>query len=415
MMVRAGGLLLTSMLWSAWLCAIGDVRAGTPVHGARAAGMNTAFTAVADDPSAILHNPAGITRLEGTAIYGGGSALFPVSRYRSPAGESVETRAQVFFPPHLFLTHSLQRSRVTVGVGVYAPFGVGGRLWPDDGPTRYSAIESYIATQAVNPALAVILTPALSLAAGIDYVRAKNFSDTAVDQSMVGAGDARLEMEADGDGWGYNLGLMWQAPAGFSLGLTYRSEVRVDQKGHLKLRDIATPLQGLFGGPDFRTAARGSIDLPASANLGIAWRPGGQWVIDLDVEWTGWSSFQEAGIDLAQEVPPAGLTDITIPQDWRDVWAYKLGADCRVSERISLRAGYAFLNTPVPEATLTPAHPDADQHNVSLGFGWHYGPWIIDGYYNYGRFMQREVDNTLLFGTYDNTIHYLGLSLGYWH
>jgi hypothetical protein len=33
--------------------------AGGPVHGAKAAGMGTAFIGLADDPSAILFNPAG--------------------------------------------------------------------------------------------------------------------------------------------------------------------------------------------------------------------------------------------------------------------------------------------------------------------------------------------------------------------
>jgi len=42
--------------------------AGTPIHGAKAAGMSTAFIGLADDPSAIFHNPAGITQLEGTRV-----------------------------------------------------------------------------------------------------------------------------------------------------------------------------------------------------------------------------------------------------------------------------------------------------------------------------------------------------------
>lgn len=31
--------------------------AGTPIHGGKAAGMEAAFVAIADDPSAVLHNP----------------------------------------------------------------------------------------------------------------------------------------------------------------------------------------------------------------------------------------------------------------------------------------------------------------------------------------------------------------------
>jgi long-subunit fatty acid transport protein len=48
--------------------------AGGPVHGAKAAGMGTAFVAVADDPSAILHNPAGLIKLK-TQIFMGAALL----------------------------------------------------------------------------------------------------------------------------------------------------------------------------------------------------------------------------------------------------------------------------------------------------------------------------------------------------
>jgi len=42
-----------------------------PMQGARASGQADAFTAQADDPSAIFYNPAGLTQLRGTQISAG--------------------------------------------------------------------------------------------------------------------------------------------------------------------------------------------------------------------------------------------------------------------------------------------------------------------------------------------------------
>ena len=39
--------------------------------GAKTAGMGTVFTAVADDPSTIAFNPAGLTNCTGTQVYAG--------------------------------------------------------------------------------------------------------------------------------------------------------------------------------------------------------------------------------------------------------------------------------------------------------------------------------------------------------
>jgi long-subunit fatty acid transport protein len=58
--------------------------AGIPVLGAKAAGMGTAFVAVADDPSAIAYNPAGLAGSRGTRIYGGATAVIPSSKYERP-------------------------------------------------------------------------------------------------------------------------------------------------------------------------------------------------------------------------------------------------------------------------------------------------------------------------------------------
>jgi long-chain fatty acid transport protein len=384
-----------------------------PFHGSKAAGMNTAFTAVADDPSAIAHNPAGIAQLEGTLVYAGGTGLIPSSTYDGPGGESVDTQFQTFFIPHLFVTHRLHQDGMTVGMGVFAPFGVGGRKWPADGPTRYGSIEGAIGTVAFNPTLAIKVHPSLSVAIGLDYMLARNDAKSAVDQSAAGASDARTHIKTDGDGWGYNLGLLYRPNDSWSIGLAYRSAIRVDQTGTFEMRNIAPAAQPLFGGASFQTSASGKMKFPKSVDLGIAYRQTQRWIIDVDAEWDGWSSFQRAELDLATEVPAAGLTDISVPQNWHDTWAYKIGEDYQVSDQLFLRAGYAFISTPVPESTLSPADPDADQQNFSLGVGWHANQWTLDGYYNYGIFKKRQVNNTILSGRYHNHAHYLGLSVGY--
>jgi long-subunit fatty acid transport protein len=104
-MIMMRRLILNCMIWS--LIAILSISllfqeasfAGTPVHGSKAAGMGTAFVGVADDPSAIMHNPAGLTQLKGTNMYGGGTVVIPSTEYISPTGASEETDSRVFFPP----------------------------------------------------------------------------------------------------------------------------------------------------------------------------------------------------------------------------------------------------------------------------------------------------------------------------
>jgi len=387
--------------------------AGGPVHGGKAAGMGTAFVGLADDPSAILHNPGGLAQLQGTQWYAGVTAVVPSSEYRSPAGESEQTEFQVFFPPHLFVSTDGGSRDLVFGLGIYSPFGVGGRQWPEDGATRHVSVESFIATVSLNPTIAWKVRPGISVAAGIDYLRALNRAENRIDQSLFGAADARMKLEADGDGWGYNLGALIRLGDTLRLGLAYRSRIKVDFKGDIRIKRIAPALQPLFGAASFRTDIKTHSDFPEIYSIGIAWFPNERLVIDMDHEWVQWSSFKRQDLDLEDEVPAAGVADTSTPLDWKNSQQFKLGLDYRVSPTLSLRAGYAFINNPVPASTLSPANPDADQHNFSLGLGYRKNAWVVDVFYDVALYEQRTVNNAILSGTYKNRVHYVGLSVGY--
>lgn len=127
--------------------------AGGPVHGARAAGMGTAFVAIAGDAEAILYNPAGMTQIEGRSVYLGSTGLVIDTRYRSTVSAD-ESRFRIYAPMHLYAVDKIEDSPLHLGLGIYSPFGIGGRTWSTTGPLRYVSTESTIATLAVNPALA---------------------------------------------------------------------------------------------------------------------------------------------------------------------------------------------------------------------------------------------------------------------
>ena len=99
---------------------------------------------------------------------------------------------------------------LTLGLGLFSPFGIGGRTWPDDGIMQYFSKENLIATFLVNPVVAWRLLPELSVAFGVDYLWAYNKATQSVDQSMFMAQAGESSLTADGDGWGWNVGLLWR-------------------------------------------------------------------------------------------------------------------------------------------------------------------------------------------------------------
>jgi long-chain fatty acid transport protein len=386
--------------------------AGTMVHGAKGAGMGTAFTAIADDPSAITTNPAGLTQLTGTNIYGGATFVFPSTTYKNLSGQSEDTEFQVFFPPNLYLSSDLNTRDIRLGIGIYSPFGIGGRKWSSEGLTRYSSTKSLIATISLNPTIAYQLLPSLSIGFGLDYMLARHEAEMMIDQSLFSARDGEFNLKADGDGWGYNIGILFTPDKRVSFGLAYRSRIKVDFSGDVNLENIAPPLRPLFGGSDFRTDMRTDSTFPQIVSFGIAYRPTEKWTIGCEVEWVQWSTFRRSDLDFEKEVPQAGFTDRSKLLDWKDVWDFKVGAEYRANEQLALRAGYAYSESMVPDKTLDAGNPDSKQHYVSVGFGYKVKKLVIDFFYMAGFYEERKVRNKILSGTYENLYHYVGFDIG---
>ena len=398
-----------SPLWT-W---IDSAHAGTPIHGAKAAAMQAAFVAVADDPSAIVHNPAGITHLNGTHIYTGVTAVMGSTEFKDPAGRTEESDFKVYFPPHAYVTSDFNSKNMAFGLGLYSPFGIGGRQWSEEGLTRYLATKNLISTLALNPVFACKVLPHVSIGAGAFYIHATNESERMIDQSALGFSDGKFALKGKGGGFGYNLAVLLFPGREISFGMAYRSKTDVDQEVDIRLIDLAPALHPLTGGSSADFNADATLRFPESLNFGLACRSSRFLTLSVELEWIRWSRFDSMEVDLRHELPEAGITDFTVRFDYKDTWLYKIGADYEMNPNISIRAGYAYIENPVPNQTLSPANPDADQHSMSIGLGYKRNQWHLDFFYMYEIFKRRSVANEAVTGEFRTSAHFAGLSFGY--
>ena len=112
------------------LAACGEVHAaGYSLHeqGARALGMAGAFTARADDPSAMYFNPAGLAQVEGQALLVSPNAIFFRSEFAGAApspgyGVVERTEDKTFLPLALYYARS--SGAFAAGIGMYNSYGL---------------------------------------------------------------------------------------------------------------------------------------------------------------------------------------------------------------------------------------------------------------------------------------------------
>src|SRR5262249_5150841 len=92
-------------------------------QGASAAAQAGAFTARADDPSAIYYNPAGIVQLDGSRLMFGANGFLRTLNFAEAGGPGrhFEMKENFLFTPEIYFTQKAT-DRISWGVGLFDPF-----------------------------------------------------------------------------------------------------------------------------------------------------------------------------------------------------------------------------------------------------------------------------------------------------
>lgn len=364
---------------------------GIFTQSASSLGQAAAVVAHADDPSAIFFNPALMHRLEGTQLQVGTTLIFPSRGYYGLAGQRTDTRDSLFYPSTLFVTHRVS-DRLSVGLGVFTPFGLG-TDWGGTWEGRYLATNSEMITLNVNPVVSYRITPRLALAAGIDVL----YLDTTLERKInlngvnaaiggaLGSGpfpDVGQKFSGDGTGVGFNLGLLYDLGDTLSVGVSYRSQIKVGVKGKGSF-DVQIP--GLLTD----SSGRADLTLPQQVFAGVCYTGFDPLTLEAGMRWEDWSSFRELVV---------GFDNGTVsyaPKNWKSTFAYNLGARYRLDETVTLLAGYLYSDNPVPDGTFEPSIPDSDTHLFCVGAELGYRNFLFSLSYAYQLLEGRDKENLI--------------------
>jgi long-chain fatty acid transport protein len=371
-----------------------------------------ASVAQAEDASAVYYNPANLAGQERSSAVVAASFARTETEYRAgPASATSESEWQVL--PSVFACFPLAKAGSTAGLGISTPFGQSSE-WPEQSVFRYSA--PYFAEMQlvnVNPAVAWPLSEKLRVGAGLDlYVSSlefRQFYPWAMASGAAGLPDGVARFEADGTGLGANLGLSWDVAPSHRLALAYRSAVKVDYEGDFRLSGMPPPAQAA----GFRPSSDFSTEIEFPNLVAAAWgvRVSDRVRVEADVEWVNWSSYEELELDVGRNA--ALLPADAIRADWEDTWTFAIGADWAFRPGWTARAGYAYLESPVPDETFSPSLPDANRHVVSLGLGYARGDHRVDLAVAFSAYEDREISgqpNPTLNGEYEIASDLVGLS-----
>lgn len=393
---------------------------------AKAMGMANAFTAQADNPSALYYNPAGITQLSGTQVSLGSLVInVPQTEFvgSTELGSGTEkAKRDIFIVPTFYVTHAVEGTPVTLGFGINSIYPLA-KTWDDGSIFRHYIQDIAIKPINFQPTIAYKVNDSLSVAAGVDMTYAqvslKKVAYLPVGSSYTPTEFGTLSTDGTATDFGYNLGLMWKPCTNIKVGVNYRSAIKLNIDGDANLLTLPT-ISNPYGASIHSTAST-TIKLPASLALGVSWKANDKLTLEVDAERTDWSSYQNLNLIFNTTDPTLGaLSNRPNTKNWKDVWAYKIGGQYALTPNLDLRAGYAYDNTPAPDATVAPELPDADRHNFSIGVGIHKNNVALDLAYMYVMFKDRDVYSSAVsalptfqyeHGTYSSDVHIFGANV----
>ena len=371
---------------------------------ARGDALGGAMIARADDPSAIVYNPAGITQLEGTQVLTGMAWLSPRGEVKfKSTGNSTEAKELKHFVPHGYATFQYS-DRVTFGVGAYTRFGLANEF--DQGwEGSFDNYKASLHTYTVAPTAAIKLTDDLSFGLSLELVR----GSADIRNSPTTNSTAKLS----GQGFGVGIGIgTHYAPADWiSFGAKFNSPVELKIDGSLEISDF--PVNSLNGSHSGYARLR----LPGSAAFGVMVKPTEKLSVEVDAIRTFWSSYGELDPQLDNPVIEGAFGGAK-EKAWSDVWRFQIGAEYALTDSIDLRAGYVYDEAPNGNHADFMMFP-GDRQIFFGGFGYKINGWRFDA--SYGYLMGEEVDASVRTGstTYsdvtfqDINAHLMNFSISY--
>jgi long-chain fatty acid transport protein len=265
------------------------------IQSTGAATVSTAGqTAIAEDAATVYYNAAGMTLLNGPQILvSSGFVLISTSFENKgttaplgdPAHGSTEVKDQFFPVPSVFVTAPLS-NRLSIGLGLFAPFGQANN-YASDWVGRYQLQDISLKTIDIDPSVAFRVSDTLSLGAGIDiqyaHLKRKNAIDFgAFCFSVVGpvacsglgllpqSQDGQFGADAEDWGVGFNLSALYNLGDMTHVGLNYRSAVRHSLSGDADF-DVPAAAGLLTAGGLFQdTSLQSTLTFPELIAFGLS-------------------------------------------------------------------------------------------------------------------------------------------------
>ncbi len=382
------------MILSVFLLSFSTAFAGgyrVALQGQRMLGMAHAGLSVFDNAETAFFNPAGMSFLNDkfSFSFGVNGIISKVKFQNQLYNWQAETNNPIETPFYLYMAYKAT-DNLSLGLAVYTPFG-SSAVWND---WQGSQIVKSISMKVfyIQPSVAYKFSDMFSASASLimaygsisyskdinRYLADENGNKTYAELNSGTVGSA-----------GYALSLAFKPTDKVSMGLNYRSSVVLDAKyGKAEFKNVPAFLSGTLRTGGFSA----KLPMPAELGVGISVKPLDKLLLAFDYNYTYWSIYKELNIQFKNGLPPS-IAD----KSYKNTNTFRFGAAYQVNDKIAVRAGYYFDQSPLTEGHFSPETPSLDTNNYTFGLGYKMNKLAIDLSFLYVKGIERT-DYTMVRG-----------------
>lgn len=344
--------------------AISSVYAGgyrVALQGQKALAMGHTGVAVVNSAELAFFNPSGLVFLENKLnISAGVSAVSSNIKYQNiDTGETAETDSPLGTPFYLYASYAFN-DWLSAAIAVYTPYGSSVE-YPDDWAGSDLVETISLRSIYINPVLSVKLTPEFSIGGGPIYatgsVSVERNIGNAVNPETGERAGIEIEKDSGIDNWGWVASAMFKPSDKVYIGASYRSKIDLTaEDGDVTYSSISIVSDNV----DQTFTA--TLPLPAELTFGASAQVTEKLLIAAEFNRQYWSVYESLDFDFAFG------PDSSNPRDYKNSNTYRIGGQYDLNDKLILRGGYYFDETPVRSGLYSPETPRSDAHGFTTGF-----------------------------------------------
>jgi long-chain fatty acid transport protein len=332
--------------------------------GARNIAMGGAVSAIAEDYTATYYNPAGLAFTEKIMVGGGfvyGSPNLRINGEKQDIELIRTLQSGIVFP--------LTRGRlkfVKFGVATNVPTSILFQTSSQDAKKPHFVFyNNHMNRLELMACVGIKILPWLSIGGGAALMTQMTFTE---ELQYFNPQETFLETKTP-------LKAKFSPLAGIRLKPTNALSFAVVYRGETSTTAVIDVVMSTFDVQFVPTLRMFISDLfkPHEIVLGASYLFGGKLLVGVDVAWMDYSKTKTSQPIYEIDAPyfvRVALSIINVPPpDFHDIFVPRAGVEYIINDHVSVRSGYCYKPSPVPDQSGITNYADTDKHIISTGVG----------------------------------------------